>query len=216
MTATARAVVWGASGHAEVVASAAKLSGLYEITGFIDGVKPERRGESLAGGPVLGGTEVLSDLRQSGVEYVLLGIGDNRARLRIAGEAQSLGFRLGQVVHPGAHVAREAQLGDGVLIAAGAVVNPCARIGRAAIVNSNAVVEHNCQIGEGVHVSPGALLAGNVRVGRLSWIGIGSIVIEGLEVGEESQLGAGSVVVRNLTSRVLAYGVPAVNKRPIA
>lgn len=215
MSVPARAIIWGASGHATVVANAARLGARFELTGFLDELNPGRRGEALAGSRVLGGLEVLDDLLASGVKHVLLGVGDNRARLRIAGEAEKRGFELGTLVHPAAVVAPTSELGAGSFVSAGAVINPHARVGRAAIVNSNAVVEHHCEVGEGAHIAPGALLAGNVRVGRLSWIGLGAAVIEKREVGEESLVGAGSVVVRDVPARVVVFGNPARYQRPV-
>lgn len=209
----ARAIIWGASGHATVVANAARLGARFALAGFLDELNPDRRGELLAGSRVLGGLESLDDLLASGVRHVLLGVGDNRARLRIAAEAERRGFELGTVVHPAAVVAAEVELGVGSFVGAGAVINPHARIGKATIINTNAVVEHHCDVGEGAHIAPGALLAGNVRVGRLSWIGIGAAVIEKREVGEESVVGAGSVVVRDVASRVVVFGNPASYQR---
>lgn len=211
-----RALVWGASGHAAVVADAARRSAKWDVVGFVDEIRPARRGEPFAGSIVRGGSEVLGAGDLADVRHVLLGVGDNRARLRIADQIEQRGFVLGTVVHPSASIGDEVELGAGVFVSAGAVVNAGAVLGRAVIVNSNAVVEHHCQLGEGVHVAPGALLAGNVKVGRLTWVGIGAVVIEKLELGAESILGAGAVVVQNLPGGVVAYGVPAAAKRPIA
>jgi sugar O-acyltransferase (sialic acid O-acetyltransferase NeuD family) len=192
-----------------VVADAARLGDLFEIVGLLDDLRPERRGDVYAGFPVLGGAEQLASLKASGVEVVLLGVGDCAARLRLADESQALGFELGTVVHPAAVVASDVELGAGSFVAAGAVINPAARIGRAAIVNTNAVVEHHCELADGVHVSPGALLAGAVKVGRLSWIGIGAVVIEKIRIGAACTIGAGGVVVRDVADATLAFGVPA-------
>jgi UDP-N-acetylbacillosamine N-acetyltransferase len=210
-----RAVVWGASGHARVVADAARLTGAWEIVGFIDEVAPEREGSPFAGGIVLGGSDVLRTERAARADHVLLGVGSNSARLRIADVVEAQGLALGVVIHPRAVVASDVVLGDGVFIAAGAVINPGATIGRAVIVNTNAVVEHDCQVDEGAHVAPGALLAGGVSIGRLSTVGIGAIVKEKLSIGAETLVGAGSVVVRPLGSRLVAYGIPAAKRRDL-
>jgi acetyltransferase EpsM len=211
-----RALVWGASGHAAVVADAARRSQTWDVVGFVDEIQPQRRGEVFAGAPVVGGSEALLSGAHIDVRHVLLGVGDNRARLRIANEVEARGLTLGTVVHPAASIGDDVELGAGVFVGAGAVVNAGASVGRAAIVNSNAVVEHHCRVEEGAHVAPGALLAGNVKVGKLAWVGIGAVVIEKLEVGAETVLGAGAVVVDNVPAGVVAYGVPAATRRPIA
>jgi sugar O-acyltransferase (sialic acid O-acetyltransferase NeuD family) len=197
-----------------VVANAAQLGPSFEVAGFLDEVHPERRGECLGGSAILGGKDALEDLLSSGVRHILLGVGDNRQRLRIAVEAERWGFQLGTVVHPAAIVASDVELGAGVFVGPGAILNPGARVGKAGIVNTGAVVDHHCELAEGVHVAPGAVLAGNVRVGRLSWIGLGASIIEKREVGEESIVGAGAVVVRDVAPRTVVYGNPGEYKRP--
>ena len=42
-------VIWGASGHALVVADAVRRRGEFQIAGFIDDVNPGRAGESFGG-----------------------------------------------------------------------------------------------------------------------------------------------------------------------
>ena len=60
-------VVWGASGHALVVADAVRLAGEYEIAGFLDDLHPGRHGEQFCGALVLGGVEMLDSLWALGV-----------------------------------------------------------------------------------------------------------------------------------------------------
>jgi sugar O-acyltransferase (sialic acid O-acetyltransferase NeuD family) len=211
-----RALIWGASGHAAVVADAARRSQTWDVVGFVDEIQPQRRGEVFAGAQVVGGSEVFSSGAHADVRHVLLGVGDNRARLRIANEVEERGLALGTVVHPAASIGDDVELGAGAFVGPGAVVNAGATIGRAAIVNSNAVVEHHCRVEEGAHIAPGALLAGNVKIGRLAWVGIGAVVIEKLEVGAETVLGAGAVAIDSVPGGVVAYGVPAAARRPIA
>jgi sugar O-acyltransferase (sialic acid O-acetyltransferase NeuD family) len=208
------AVVWGASGHATVVEDCARTSGAYRIVGFIDELHPERRGDSLCGLPILGGREALEEARAAGASHVLLGVGNNAARLRIADAAEAANMLLGMVVHPAATVAGTATVERGAVIAAGAIVGPGARIGRAAIVNTSASVDHHCRVGEAAHVAPGVLMAGAAEVGRLAWIGIGSVLIEGVRVGAGAFIGAGALVLSDVPDDVVAYGLPARPIRP--
>ena len=54
-------VIWGASGHALVVAEIIRLVNTYQIIGMIDD-KPELAGSEFAGYEVLGGRESLDSL----------------------------------------------------------------------------------------------------------------------------------------------------------
>lgn len=52
-----------------------------------------------------------------------------------------------------------------------------------------------------------------VRIGRLSWIGLNAIVMKGVTVGEEAIVAAGSVVTKDIESRTVVGGNPAVMVR---
>ena len=208
-------VIWGAQGHAKVVADAVRRAGHLQVAGFIDEVSPQRAGEAFCGSSVLGGREALAGLLQGGVRAMALAFGHNAARLRLIDEMKALGFAFPAIVHPSAEVAADSLIDEGSFVGALAVVNPAARIGRAVIVNSGVIVEHDCEVGDGVHLSPRTCLAGGVRVGALSWIGAGSTVREKLTIGCEATVGMGSVVVRSLPDGVTAFGCPA-EIRPVS
>lgn len=204
-----RVVIWGASGHALVVADILRLSGTYSLAGYLDSIQPRRRGEPFGDSVVLGGREQLQALRDSGVDYLALGVGDCRARLEIADVAVGAGFRLATAIHPSAVIAGNASVGEGSVLCAGSVVNPVARLGRAVIVNTGASVDHECVIGDGAHISPGVHLAGRVTVGMGTFVGVGSVARDGVSIGERCIIGAGAVVVNDIPGDVVAYGVPA-------
>ena len=42
-------VIWGASGHAKVIADIIELNGEFNIVGFIDNVNKDRKGEKFFG-----------------------------------------------------------------------------------------------------------------------------------------------------------------------
>jgi sugar O-acyltransferase (sialic acid O-acetyltransferase NeuD family) len=210
-----RLVIIGAGGHAKVAADIARLSGLL-IEGFLDDVAPGRKGEPFCGAAVLGGTEMLADLKVRGVATAFVAVGDNVARLRLAGVVRERGLRMARLIHPAAIVAAGAVVGEGVLVAAGAVVNPDARVEACAIVNTSASVDHDCVIDEGAHVGPGVRLGGTARVGRGAWVGIGASVNDGVSIGAGSVIGAGAVVLRDVPAGVVAYGVPARVMRAVS
>jgi acetyltransferase EpsM len=202
-------LIWGASGHALVVADIVRLAGDHEIVGFLDDVRPERAGTSFGGATVLGGREQLGRLRAAGVEFAIIGFGDCQARVACAAVAQAAGFTLARAVHPRASLAADVVLGAGTVVAAGAVVNPASYIGASVIINTSASVDHECAIGDGAHIGPGARLGGRVGVGRGVWVGIGATLADRVRVGDGSIIGAGAVVLRDVPPGVVAFGVPA-------
>jgi UDP-N-acetylbacillosamine N-acetyltransferase len=204
-----RLVIWGASGHALVVADIIRLVKQFNIVGFIDDTGAERHNTEFGGAHILGGREQLDELARTGVTNLICAIGDCRSRLELAAMAEAKGFSLAQAIHPRSVVASDVRVGRGTVIAAGAVVNSGSSIGENVIINTSAGVDHECDIAEGAHIGPGANLGGRVSIGRGTWIGIGAVIRDRVNVGSRAVVGAGAVVVADLPDDVLAYGVPA-------
>lgn len=205
-----RILVWGASGHAKVVAEIIRLTGIGEIVDYLDDVSPERMGESFAGATVVGGIDDVPVLRERlGVTAMALAVGDCAARFNALRRFQGWGLPVVTAVHPSAIVSPTAHVGAGTVIAAGAIVNPDARIGAAAIINTGASVDHDCVVGDGAHVSPGSRLGGWVHVGEAAWVGIGATVMPRVTIGARAILGAASLARHDIPEDAVAYGVPA-------
>jgi acetyltransferase EpsM len=202
-------VIWGASGHALVVADILRLRNEFEIAGFLDDVNIERHGQEFCGASILGGREQLDRLYHQGIRAMIFGFGDCEARLELSEYIFAKGFFLVSAIHPNATIASDVDIGVGTVIAAGVVINSGTTIGKNVIVNTSASIDHECIIEDGVHICPGVHLGGRVTIGRAAWIGIGSIVAEHTTIGNGSFIGAGAVVIQNIPNGVLAYGVPA-------
>lgn len=208
--------IWGASGHALVVADIVRLQGVHHIVGFLDDVNPDRRGADFCGATILGGREQLGVLIDRGVRHILLGFGNCRMRWELTEHLRAQGFVLPIAIHPQATIAKDVVLGPGTVVMAGAVVNPGTRVGSSVIINTSASVDHECVIGDAAHICPGAHLAGRVTVGQTAQVGIGATVIERVHIGVGAVIGAGAVVVHDIPDYVIAYGAPARVKRTIA
>ena len=202
-------VIWGGAGHAKVVADILRLTGEFEIVGFIDDVNPRRIGSEFCGFPILGGREEFEKLKNVGVTHVIFGFGDCNARLRLADVVRASGFELATAIHPSATVARDVQIGVGTVIAAAVVLCPGASVGQNVIINTCASVDHDCEIGNAVHLSPGVHVGGHVTVGQGTWVGIGATIRDHIRIGSGSMIGAGAVVVKDVPDQVVSFGVPS-------
>jgi acetyltransferase EpsM len=202
-------VIWGASGHAMVVADIIRLGGKYEVIGFIDNINPHRRGTEFCGAQILGGEEQLQRLQESGIHRIILGFGNCGARLRLSESVKSKGFQIISAVHPQAIIASDVTIGSGTVVMGGAVINSGSLIGENVIINTASSVDHECDIRDGAHISPGVHLAGKVTIGRGTWVGIGACVVDHVSIGNGSLIGAGAVVIKNIPDNVIAYGNPA-------
>ena len=186
----------GAGGHAKVVADILIESGR-PPTAFLDDAPKHN---CIFDIPVIQGLDLPDP-----TAIAIVAIGDNASRTRLAARYSAFGV----AIHPSARVSRDAEIGPGSVVMAGAVINAGTRIGAHCIINSRASVDHDCLIGDFSHVAPGATIGGNVQVGTGTMIGLGANVIHGRIIGDHTVIGAGSTVVHDMASNVVAFGVPA-------
>lgn len=206
-----RVLIWGAGGHAKVVADLVRACG-HELVGHVDldgvggVVEPGGATVVVAQEEFLDALDAGEEL-PGGADAVVVAIGDNGVRRRLH-EKLADRYTL-PLVHPAATVSPSAELGAGTVVFAGSVINAAARVGEAVIVNTGVIIEHDCVVGDAAHISPNAAICGVSRVGESSWIGSGATVIHGVEVGSGVTIGAGAVVIRDVADGVTAVGNPA-------
>ncbi len=203
-----RIVVLGANAHARVVIEAIRAMG-HEVAGVLDRVGAAIPGSDVLGAPILGDDDLLPELPGLGLRSVVVAIGDNRLRERVADVARASGLNLPAIVHPSATVSPSARLGDGCVVMARAVIGTAAWIGELAIVNSGAVIEHDNRIGRAAHVASGCALAGTVTVGARAMLGVGCAVRPEITIGDDATVGAGGAVVADVPPGATVGGVPA-------
>lgn len=202
-------VLIGAGEHCEGIIDALLENKDYAIRGIIDS-NPELK--TLWGFPVIGSDACLPSLFKDNCKRAFIAVGSigyPAARIRLAENADGIGFSFPPIIHPTAHVAKTARLGDGAFVAAGAIINSHAKIGSHAIVNTGAIVEHHCAVEDFAHLAPGAVLCGNVVVGINTHIGANATIIEGRQVGANVLVGAGAVVVTDIPEGWISFGNPS-------
>lgn len=113
-------------------------------------------------------------------------------------------------VHNKAVVSEDAEVGHGILIAAGAVINSGAKVGNHSVILSNAVVDALATVGEFAEIGTGAIINSEAEIGKGAFIGSGAIVVSGVKVGKNARVGAGSVVIEDVKEGKTVFGNPAV------
>ena len=201
-------IVYGAGGHASVVAEAIVASG-DKVVGYVDDIHPERKGEVFRGVPILGGLDDLYKYLVVCNVEVAIGFGDCMSRMRLHKTLKKKAIRLTSVIHPRAVVSSHAKISEGVYIGPYAIVEADCIVGACSIINCGANVCHGTIVGDYASICPGVNIGGNCHIGNISWVGIGTTIIEGITIGEGCYIGAGSVVVGNMPVRKKIYGVPA-------
>lgn len=202
-----RIYLWGAGGHAKVVADVARALGIC-VVGFLE-ESVERHGQDYYGAKILGGESWVLSAQSDRTCEVFVAIGHNAARLRCLEVAINAGYVVPTLVHPLASVSPTAHLEPGTIVMAGAVVQADTVIGAGGIVNTGASVDHDGVLGRGVHIAPGARLAGQVTVGDQTLIGVSAAVIPQIRIGHDCVVGAGAAVVSDVLDGQTVAGVPA-------
>ena len=202
----------GAGGIATVAFDIAIARG-FEVAGFLDD-NPVRYGSTFRSGTVLGGFDLLPELKNQGLTQAVVAFGNCAGRLKSASLVRSLGFEMPNLVHPSAVIAPDVELGPGAIVMPGAIVNAGAKVGANVIMNTGCSVDHDCRIAEGAHIAPGVRISGRVTVGRATWVGAGAVVLEDVNIGADALIGASSLVLKDIPDGVVAYGSPAKVVRP--
>jgi len=206
MTKGDKVFLFGASGHAKVVADIVARAG-GQVTFIVDD-DPARTGQRLLGHGVIGGrTELLE--RRGGAGLAIVAIGVNAARLAVAQWLADNGFAFASAIHPSAQIGREVRIGAGSVVMAMVAINSGTTIGMHGIINTGASVDHDCALEDGVHVAPGARLCGGVRVGRGAFVGAGAVVVPGRRIGADAIIAAGAVVLADVPDGLTVAGNPA-------
>jgi sugar O-acyltransferase (sialic acid O-acetyltransferase NeuD family) len=184
-----RVAIVGAGGYGRVALDVLLASGFEDrILGFYDDAHAALSGE-VRGVPILGDVGMLKSMLSVETVHVVVAITDNRARLRVANSLRSLGARFLSAVHPEAYLSGTAVVGDGCVVAAGAVVHPDAAIGSHCFLGPRSVVDRDAEVGAGTWISagavvgPGAHVGARVVLGQNASVGRKSVVDGDVEVG---------------------------------
>lgn len=189
--------LYGASGHGKVIAEIARANGI-TIHAFIDD-NPQK--DYFFDYSVKRG--IPNDIH---TKQVLISIGDNRTRAKVAFRHHSLSYTI--LKHPNAEISPSALLNKGTVVMSGVTINADVRIGSHVIVNTNSSIDHDCIVEDFVHISPNVGLAGGVQVGEGTHIGIGASVIPNVKIGRWCVIGAGTVVINDVPDGCTVVGNP--------
>ena len=189
-------ILYGASGHAKVIVSCLRDSGL-SVTAIFDD-DPSKT--------------ILSDIKLTG-QYqaelfpehpLIIAIGDNRLRENIS---KTILHSFGIVQHPSALVDETVSIGEGTVIMHRAVIQAETIVGKHVIINTMASVDHECNIGDFAHIAPGVILCGNVKIGKGTLIGAGSVIVPNVTIGSNCVISAGSIIKHNIPDGILVKGM---------
>jgi len=185
-----RVAIVGAGGYGRVALDVLLASGFEDrILGFYDDAHAALSGE-VRGVPILGDVGMLKSMLSVETVHVVVAITDNVARLLVANSLRGLGARFLSAVHPEAYVSGAAVVGDGCVVAAGAVVHPDAAVGSHCYLGPLSVVDRDAEVGAGTWISAGATVGSGARLGARVILGQNSSVGRKAVVDGDVEVGA--------------------------
>jgi sugar O-acyltransferase (sialic acid O-acetyltransferase NeuD family) len=204
-------VVVGAGGHGrETVGSALlQLSGdsNVQLLGVLDD-NPAENTQSLVEAL---GTRFLGPcawLRTNDALFVI-GIGSPSVRKSLDIELRTWGRNAFTVIHPRSSIGLSNHIGDGSIIAQGAILTTNIEIGRHVHLNVNSSVSHDSKIGAYTTISPGAVICGSCTLEEEVYIGANACVLQGVTIGQGAVVGAGACVTADVPPGQTVIGIPA-------
>ena len=185
-----RVAIVGAGGYGRVALDVLLASGLGDrVLGFYDDAHATLSGE-VRGVPILGDVGMLKSMLSVEPVHVVVAITDNGTRLRVANSLRSLGARFLVSVHPEAYVSAAAVVGDGCVVAAGAIVHPDAAVGSHCYIGPRSLVDRDAEVGAGTWVSAGSVVGPGARIGARVVLGQNSSVGRKAVVEGDTEVGA--------------------------
>lgn len=177
----------------------------WNILGYVDDGK--EAGTLVDGYPVLGSLDWLRN--QAGPIWAVCAIGTSSVRRKVWERLEGCpNLRHATLVDPAAVIGKDAAIGEGSIVCAGAVLTVGVELGRHCIVNLGCMLGHDAALGDFCTLHPRVDLSGSVKAGPCTDIGAGAIVRDEVEIGGNTIIGMGSLVTKDIPGGVVAYGSP--------
>lgn len=200
-------LIIGAGEYSRVILEIFQLSGNVEAYGFIDDNK-SLHGRSFAGVPVLGGSDLLAELKEQGFNHFIVSVGIPKIRSLLFNRCLEAGLEPISAVHPRACVSDSAVIHDGSVVEAFSVIAVNAVVERGSFVTQNCSVSHDCVLQEFCHLAPGSHLGGSVNVGRGTLVGVGASIAPHVDIGDHVIITPGTSIDGSVAKGSVVEGVP--------
>lgn len=205
-----RLVLWGAKGHARVLADIAAVVGARIVAiGDRDDLP-----SPLPNVPLFCGRQAfkafIEGYGERPLHYgVAIGGGNGTDRLAIAQWLETFGLLPVTIQHPSAYVEASATVDTGAQLLAHSYVGSHTRVGAHTILNTRSSIDHDSIAEDGVHLAPGSTVCGEVHIQSCAFVAAGATILPGLVIGQNAIVGAGALVTRSVSEGKRVIGVPA-------
>ncbi len=206
---TKKAIIFGSSGQAEVMAYLLDIDSEYEVIAFTS-TQEYIKSNTIYGRPFVPFEEIQNQFSPDQY-YMHIAIGyqnNNKVRKRFYDQAKSKGYTLLTYISSKATNYAKS-IGDNCFIFEDNTIQPFVTIGNNCIVWSGNHVGHHSIIEDDVFISSHVVISGHCKIGRGSFLGVNSTIRDGIKIAQETILGAGCLIVKDTDERKTYIGTKA-------
>jgi len=192
-----KAIIFGSSGQAEVMAYLLTVDSNYEVVAFTS-TREYIEKEQIYGKPFVPFEDIERVYPPPEYEmHIAVGYQENnRTRERFYHEARKKGYRL--LTYISSRCTNYAKsIGDNCFIFEDNTIQPFVTIGNNCILWSGNHIGHHSEISDHVFISSHVVISGHCYVNSHSFLGVNSTIRDGITIAEGTILGAGCLIVKN-------------------
>lgn len=178
-----------------------------EFPGLLDN-NLSKHGTNFYGLPILGGSELISQLVDCDVGFVVLITGSTCARYEVGRSIIIAGGTLTNFIHPSVDLSMT-YWGDGNYIQESVIIQAEVHIGDNSSIHMGTVIGHESTIGSSVFIAHAVSVSGCCSIGDGTFIGTNATVLPRIKIGKWATIGAGSVVTKDVPDYAVVVGNPA-------
>ena len=206
---TKKAILFGSSGQAEVMAYLLTADSEYEVTAFTS-TKDFITSDNIFGKPFIAFEDIDNTYPPSEYDmHSAIGYTDNnKIREKFYHEAKKKGYKL--LTYISSKCTNYAKsIGDNCFIFEDNTIQPFVTIGNNVILWSGNHIGHHSTVEANVFISSHVVVSGHCRIGANSFIGVNSTLRDGITIGNNNVLGAGCLMVKSTEDNKTFIGTKA-------
>jgi len=202
-------VLYGIGAQARTVVNEIDAAGTHRVAGYtVD--RTYVSGDTHAGLPLVAFETVETSFSPADYDLlVLVGYRRMRGRRDAFARARAKGYRLPNIVSPGARLDAGIEMGENNLVGELVYCGPGVHLGDNNVIRPLTHVGHNTSIGSHNFIAPSVAIAGTCAIGDLCYVGIGATVCDRVRLGDETLLAAGAVLTADAPPFSQFAGNPA-------
>jgi len=214
MRKTKKAIIFGTSGQAEVMAYLLEQDSEYEVVAFTS-TKDYITSDIMYGKPLIAFESIEKTYPTSEYDmHIAIGYNtQNTIREKFYHEAKLKGYKLLTYISSKC-TNYAASIGDNCFIFEDNTIQPFVKIGNNCILWSGNHIGHHSIIEDNVFISSHVVISGHCKISHHSFLGVNSTLRDGIKIAPFTTLGAGCLIVKDTEEGKTYIGTKASEIAP--